>query len=666
MEQLRHVGEVVGGMKAMMVFKDEIQMNQRQCCFILDAFTLAFETISEEMRRNLRFEDHHTTWKVLEHPLKELYKISREAEAYVRNCFEVKDWWAKAVIMYQNRDCVELHIHNLLSCIPSVMEAIESAAELSSWSRKYQQEWNDPKLFQWKFGNQYLVTTEMCNRIDAVWKEDRWCFLDKIREKRIPRKTKHAEQLTNLLLKNLESLDDKLVQCSVLLGCKDYQVKRRLGTKGKYKEISWLGESFVLRHIKGNDVESLGLELSQLLSLSHPNILQFLCGFKDDEKNEFLVITEMMNKDLGTHIKEFYSPRKHVPLSLSVIVDIMLQIARGMEYLHSKKIFHGDLNPSNVLLKTACASSQGYVHAKVANFGLSSVTTPNQKNTNSNETLSCIWHAPEVLAAQEASRHDSDSGDIKHSEKSDVYSFGMICFELLTGKPPFDDAHLQGEKMSRNIRAGERPLFPFNCPKIMINITKKCWHSDPNQRPSFSSICRVLRYIKRFLSMNPDQSNPDAPAPPVDYWDIESALVRKFPSWSTGEAPLPVSEIPFQMFAYRITEKERCMSSFRDTFESGSEGASMSGDEHAAILDDPFISAFDTKLTVHQERPSTARRSLDGKPIRYPGTPKGRSLRPPQMTRNSRSLHSSPDNYNSLAIPRRWRKSGHASDSELA
>jgi serine/threonine protein kinase len=38
-------------------------------------------------------------------------------------------------------------------------------------------------------------------------------------------------------------------------------------------------------------------------------------------------------------------------LSLSIVVDIMLQIARGMEYLHSRKIFLGDLNPSNVLLK---------------------------------------------------------------------------------------------------------------------------------------------------------------------------------------------------------------------------------------------------------------------------------------------------------------------------
>lgn len=37
----------------------------------------------------------------------------------------------------------------------------------------------------------------------------------------------------------------------------------------------------------------------------------------------------------------------------------------------------------------------------------------------------------------------------KYSDKSDVYSFGMVCFELLTGKVPFEDSHLQGDKMSR-------------------------------------------------------------------------------------------------------------------------------------------------------------------------------------------------------------------------
>ncbi|XP_074306604.1 light-sensor Protein kinase-like [Silene latifolia] len=326
----------------------------------------------------------------------------------------------------------------------------------------------------------------------------------------------------------------------------------------------------------------------------------------------------MMSRDLGSHIKEFYNPRKRIPLSVPVAVDIMLQIARGRKYLHSKKIFHGDLNPSNIIVKPRGSSSEGFVHVKVSKFGPSSVTTPKHKKINSSEALSYIWYAPEVLAGQEESRHDADT---KYKENSDVYSFGMVCFELLSEKVPFDDAHLQGEKMTRNIRAGERPLFPLHCPKFMINFTKKCWHSDPHQRPTFSSISRILGYIQRFLVMNLDHNYPDALVPPVDYCDIESTFLKNFPSWMINEAQ-PVSEIPLQMFAYRVMERERCMSHFRDINESSSDGNSMSGDEHVANADDPFIPVSETKITVRHEsineRLSIARRSPDTKANRNP------------------------------------------------
>jgi hypothetical protein len=69
---------------------------------------------------------------------------------------ETKNWWAKAIVLYQNSDCVELYIHNLPSCILVVIESIEIAGEFSGldhdeiqkkslvYSNKYQKEWKDP------------------------------------------------------------------------------------------------------------------------------------------------------------------------------------------------------------------------------------------------------------------------------------------------------------------------------------------------------------------------------------------------------------------------------------------------------------------------------------------------------------------------------------------
>ncbi|KAK6920006.1 Serine-threonine/tyrosine-protein kinase, catalytic domain [Dillenia turbinata] len=222
----------------------------------------------------------------------------------------------------------------------------------------------------------------------------------------------------------------KLLNALVLLGTKDYQVRRRLGGDSQYKEIIWLGENFVPRHFLG-DIESLALEIAQLLSLSHPNILELLCGYTDDEMKQCFLVMELMSGDLSSYIKEICSPKRWIPFTLPVTVDLMLQIAQRKESLHLKQIYHGDLIPSNVLVK---AKTDWYLHAKVSGFGLSSIKNLGLK------TPPIIWYAPEVLAEQE---QGGTAASAKYSQKSDVYSFGIICFQLLTGKVPLEDCHLQ-------------------------------------------------------------------------------------------------------------------------------------------------------------------------------------------------------------------------------
>ncbi|KAL2478707.1 Protein kinase superfamily protein [Forsythia ovata] len=248
----------------------------------------------------------------------------------------------------------------------------------------------------------------------------------------------------------------------------------------------------------------------------------------------------------------------------------------------------------------------------------------------------------------------------------------MICFELLTGKVPFEDSHLQGDKMSRNIRAGERPLFPFHSPKYVASLTKKCWHSDPNQRPSFSSICRILRYIKRFLIMNPEHSQPNPPMPPVDFSDIEAGIIRSFPYMGKSNL-LPISQIPFQMFAYRVTEKEKPNTNQRDTSDSGSDGASACGDDNV-IADEPLpsptvnkcISSPNITPNMTNKKLSLSKKSLSVKANKLPGTLKGRSVRPPQITPRGRTMRMNSESQLMVTSPKPWRTSGHVSDSELS
>ncbi|CAL5433314.1 unnamed protein product [Camellia sinensis] len=626
MDQFRQVGEVLGGIKALMVLKNDISINQRQCCLLLQIFELAFETISEEIKQNLKLEEKNTKkWKALEHPLRELQMIFKEGELYIRYCLDIKDWWGKAISLHQNKDCIEFHIHNLLCCFTVVIEAIETAGEVSGpdqddmqkrrqmLMRKYDNEWNDPKIFQWQYGKQYLVPREVCNRLGSAWREDRWLLVEKMREKRSwtpATMLKHEQRLADLLIKKINGLDllkGKFLPAWILLGARDYHVRRRLGLGGShYKEIQWLGESFALRNFFGDVTEQLQNEMSFVQSLSHPNIMQYLCGFYDEERKEGFLVMELMNKCLGTYIKENCGQKKRLPFSLPVAVDIMLQIARGMEYLHSQQIWHGDLNPSNILLKVRNSSQEGYFYTKIRGFGLTSIKRTSRSHSNQSGEDPVIWYAPEVLAEQE---QQSGKCSSKYTEKADVYSFGMLCFEILTGKIPFEEGHLQEDKMGRNIRAGERPLFPYTSPKYLVSLTRKCWQANPIQRLSFSAICRILRYIKKCLVINPDHGNPESPPPLVDYCEIEAEYSRLFPRDENIDLT-PVSQIPFQMFSYRLVEKEKTFSSFKDRIWDW-------GDENGLVTEDPFLVPMDQRSVYSevQERKSLARIGADQRSV---------------------------------------------------
>ncbi|KAL1561945.1 light-sensor Protein kinase-like [Salvia divinorum] len=658
MEQFRQIGEVVGSLNALMVFQNNLY-NQRQCSLLVDMLVSGYRTIAEMMKANLKYKEKNAKWKILEQPLKELLRVYKECESYVKMCLDTKDFLAKSVTLYHNSDCVEFHIHNLLSCIPAAVESIEMAGHIAGkdhddmqrkktvYAFKYRKGLKDPRIFQLMFGQQYLVSQDFCSRMESVWDEDRLFILKNVRERGL------AAKVCDVLL------SDTLLPSNILVNSKDYKIRRRLGTGKQFKEIQWLGESFALRHFHAEGVEELQKEFAADISLAHPNVMHSLCGFFDEDKKECFLVMELMHKDLSTYVKELCGPKKRVPFSIPVAVDLMLQIARGMEYLHSKRIPHGELSPSSILIRPRPnGAGEGFVQAKIAGFGLdASIRRLTQSTPADSGELSYIWYAPEVLGQE-------TQGNV---EKSDMYSFGMVCFEILTGKVPFEDAHLQGDKMSRNIRAGERPLFPFHTPKFLANLIKKCWHTEPAQRPSFSSICRIIRYTKRFLAMNPDYGQQEGvPLPPLEFSDVETAFMARCAASNKMHA---VSQIPYQMFAYRVVERERASVGQRETSESGSDGASTGGEEAPALtVDDSWATLKERRMrslpsieTVANKL-STTSKSLDLKT--KPGTPRGRVLRPPHtpLGRPAR-MHS--ESKLVVATPRTRRRPGASSDSEL-
>jgi len=263
------------------------------------------------------------------------------------------------------------------------------------------------------------------------------------------------------------------------------------GSYGQVNEVEWLQQPCALKKTKDTDPK----EATMARSCNHPNIVQFFWVFQDERSTS--IIMERMHEDLSEHIKGRLVGRNDgSPFQLHVAIDIMLQIAKAMRYLHNKKpnkIVHRDLKTSNILVRPLTDCSQGYVHVKLADFGISKIYT--MSVTSSPMTLkkgTTVYAAPEIFNYQ--SKYGSDSSNLP--PKIDVWSFSMVCSEILTGKAPYHghqktDLHAKIEEMD-----DFRPPLPSDIPEDLRYCITRCWECDPRKRPTFTEICKMLKTAK--------------------------------------------------------------------------------------------------------------------------------------------------------------------------
>jgi len=160
------------------------------------------------------------------------------------------------------------------------------------------------------------------------------------------------------------------------------------------------------------DIKELGL----LRDLRHENIVQFIGVSipKQPSAVPVMIVTELCaNGDLFDYIRGVDSPQ------FVDILGIMLGIAKGIEYLHTRtpSIIHRDIKSSNVLI-----TSQGV--AKIADFGLARIKTSTKSMIRS-LVGTVNWQAPELWHPHP-----------RYNEKVDVYSVGLVMWEMLQWHQP--------------------------------------------------------------------------------------------------------------------------------------------------------------------------------------------------------------------------------------
>ncbi|XP_017687410.1 PREDICTED: fibroblast growth factor receptor 1 isoform X5 [Lepidothrix coronata] len=255
------------------------------------------------------------------------------------------------------------------------------------------------------------------------------------------------------------------------------------------------------------DLSDLISEMEMMKMIGkHKNIINLLGACTQDGEGPLYVIVEYASKG---NLREYLQARRppgmeycynptRVPeeqLSFKDLVSCAYQVARGMEYLASKKCIHRDLAARNVLVTEDNVM-------KIADFGLArDIHHIDYYKKTTNGRLPVKWMAPEALF------------DRIYTHQSDVWSFGVLLWEIFTlGGSPYPGVPV--EELFKLLKEGHRMDKPSNCTNELYMMMRDCWHAVPSQRPTFK---QLVEDLDRIVAMTSNQEYLDLSMPLDQY-----------------------------------------------------------------------------------------------------------------------------------------------------
>ncbi|KAL4362799.1 hypothetical protein GQ457_04G012150 [Hibiscus cannabinus] len=286
--------------------------------------------------------------------------------------------------------------------------------------------------------------------------------------------------------------------------------------KGKLRSGRFVAVKLLeLSKSKGQDFIN---EVGTIGRIHHVNVVQ-LVGFCVQGSKQALVYDYMPNGSLD---KIIFSKEKNTNLSWEKIFEIVMGVARGIEYLHrgcDMQILHFDIKPHNILLDENFTP-------KISDFGLAKLHAVDASIVSLTAARGTLGYmAPELFY--------KNIGSISH--KADVYSFGMLLMEMAGRRRNLDafaeksseiyfpswiyDRFDRGEDLElEDATESERKMV-----RKMIIVAFWCIQIKPTDRPSMSKVLEMLEGAAELLEMpikpfllSMERSSPEPTAAAID------------------------------------------------------------------------------------------------------------------------------------------------------
>jgi len=256
------------------------------------------------------------------------------------------------------------------------------------------------------------------------------------------------------------------------------------GSTGEVLVAKWQGTTVAVKKIHGpplkEEIINFGQEASILSSIRHPNIVLFL-GLS---MTPIMIVMEYLPN--GSLFNIVHVNERTIDLTLKL--RVLLDTAKGMNYLHYRGIHHNDLKSLNLLLDADW-------RCKVCDFGFSQVRSFVKQPFGEESSASTLgWASPEALSNEPL------------DGKNDVYSFGVVVFELLYEAVPFKEVGRNTIPMQ--VLHGRRPedfVKPIHFENLntksaaavssLQTLMRSCWDQNQDLRPAFETIIPLLESI---------------------------------------------------------------------------------------------------------------------------------------------------------------------------
>lgn len=212
-----------------------------------------------------------------------------------------------------------------------------------------------------------------------------------------------------------------------------YQVVEHLAHGGmariyKVKHVN-LGKIFALKVVDRKSdaakrIEQLFFREAKVASvMNHPNIVQVTDFGLDEELGAYIVMEYLQGETLHARLRREIA--QHRSLSISSTLDVGLQAAEALHYMHSQNVIHCDIKSENIFLCKKQSEHRQRTLVKLIDFGLS-------RSKASGLRLAKIEVAgtPEYMAPELIQGHAPQPS-------MDIYSLGILFYEMLTGRLPF-------------------------------------------------------------------------------------------------------------------------------------------------------------------------------------------------------------------------------------